>query len=98
MSDNTFRSVVIVEMPGDVFVNYVVQQDDEEININTQVPEGIPVATAALLLSQILSSILPPGLASFHAWKLYSVLRQDFQHINGQMANVPTVSEDELPF
>jgi hypothetical protein len=98
MSDNSFRCVVIVELPGDVFVNYLVQQDDEEVFINTQVPEGVPVGAPALLLAQILSSVLPAGLASFHAWKAYSVLRSDFQAINDQMANVPAISEDELPF
>lgn len=98
MLDDTYRSVLHVEIPGNVFVTVVVEQTDEEVNVDHQVPEGIPPAATALLLSQVLSAILPAGLAGFHAWKTYSAVRTDFEAINGQMANVPAISEDELPF
>lgn len=98
MSNNVFRSVLHVEAPGNVFINVVVEEANEEVRIDHQVPEGIPPAVTAVLLSQVLSSILPAGLAGFHAWKCYSAVRADFTAINDQMANVPAVSEDELPF
>lgn len=98
MIEGSFRSVVHVELPGDVFVTFVVEQTDEEVRIDHQVPEGIPPAASALLLAQVLSAILPAGHTGFHAWKTYSVLRQEFEYVNRQMANVPAISEDELPF
>jgi hypothetical protein len=98
MQNDTYRSVLHVEVPGDVFITVVVEQTDEEVRIDHQVPEGIPPAVTAILLAQVLSSILPPGLAGFHAWKAYSAVRTDFEAVNGQMANVPAISEDELPF
>jgi hypothetical protein len=98
MLEGSFRSVVHLEVPGDVFITVVVEQSDEEVRIDHQVPQGIPPAVTAILLAQVLSSILPAGLAGFHAWRAYSAVRADFQAINDQMANVPAVSEDELPF
>lgn len=98
MDGNEFRSVLHLEVPGDVFITVVVEQTDEEVRIDHQVPEGIPPAVTAILLAQVLSSILPAGHAGFHAWRAYSAVRTDFEAINDQMANVPAVSEDELPF
>lgn len=98
MLNAPFRSVLHVELPGDVFIAVVVEQTDEEVRTDHQVPDGIPPAVTPLLLAQVLSALLPPGLAGFHAWKCYSALRSDFQAINHQMANVPAISEDELPF
>lgn len=98
MLEESFRSVVHLEVPGDIFITVVVEQTDEEVRIDHQVPEGIPPAVTALLLAQVLSSILPAGLAGFHAWRAYSAIRSEFQDVNHQMANVPAVSEDELPF
>lgn len=98
MSNDTYRSVLHVEVPGDVFLTVVVEQTDEEVRIDHQVPEGVPPAVTAILLSQVLSAILPGGIAGFHAWKCYSAVRSDFEDINRKMANVPAVSEDELPF
>lgn len=98
MNTNTFRSVVHVELPGDVFLTIVVEQTDEEVRTDYQVPEGVPPAAGALQLAQVLSAILPPGLADFHAWRCLSAIRSDFQAVNDQMANVPAMSEDELPF
>lgn len=92
------RVVVSVALPGDVFINCVVRETDTEVFVDHQVPEGIPPAVTALALSQLLSAILPAGLAGFHAWKCYSAVRSEFQAINDQMANVPAISEDELPF
>ena len=98
MNGNGLRSVLHLEVPGNVFINVVVQDQDTEIVVDHQVPEGIPPATTALVLSQVLSAILPAGQAGFHAWRTYSAIRADFEAINDQMANVPTLSEDELPF
>lgn len=98
MLNESFRSVLHVEVPGDVFINVVVEQAEEEIRIDHQVPEGIPPAVTAILLAQVLSAILPAGHAGFHAWRAYSAIRADFESINHQMANVPAISEDELPF
>jgi len=93
-----FRSVCHVELPGNVFVTLVVSETESEISVDHQVPEGIPPAASALLLAQLLSAILPAGHAGFHAWRAYSAIRSEFQEINHQMANVPAISEDELPF
>jgi hypothetical protein len=98
MDGNEFRSVLHLEVPGDVFITVVVQQADEEVRIDHQIPVGVPPAATAILLAQVLSSILPAGQAGFHAWRAYSAIRADFEAINDQMANVPAVSEDELPF
>lgn len=98
MSNVQFRTVIGVELPGNVFVNCVVEESDEEVTVDHQVPEGVPPAATALALSQLLCAILPAGLAGFHAWKTYSALRANFEQINHQMANVPAISEDELPF
>jgi len=98
MDNDNFRSVLHVEVPGDVFITVVVEQSEEEVRIDHQVPEGIPPAVTAILLAQVLSSVLPAGLASFHAWKCYNAVRSDFEAVNRQMANVPAISEDELPF
>lgn len=98
MSNDGFRTVLHLELPGNVFVTAVAQETSEEITVDYQVPDGIPPAAGALAIAQFLSAILPPGLAGFHAWKAYSAIRFDFEAINDQMANVPAISEDELPF
>ena len=98
MEEHGFTSVLTLHLPGKVFINIVVQETEEELEIDHQVPAGIPPGATALALSQILSAILPEGLAGFHAWKAYSAIRADFEAINHKMANVPAISEDELPF
>ena len=98
MDNETFQSVCTVVLPGGSVTVYVVQQTDEQTEISCAVEAGLPPAAALLLLAQLLSSCLPEGLAAFHAWKSYSALRHNFEDINHKMANVPTISEDELPF
>lgn len=98
MNDETIYSVVSVVLPGNHVTTYMVEDKDGETSISQAIESGIPPAAALLLLAQLLSSCLPAGLAGFHAWKAYSALRANFQDINHQMANVPAMSEDELPF
>ena len=98
MNNDGFRTVPHLELPGNVFVNVVAQETDEEITVDHQVPEGIPPAASALAIAQFLSAILPAGQAGFHAWRCYSAIRAEFEQVNHQMANVPAISEDELPF
>ena len=98
MSNETFESVCTVVLPGGHVAVYVVQQTDEQTEISAAIEGGLPPAAPILLLAQLLSSVLPEGLAGFHAWKAYSALRANFEEINHKMANVPTLGEDELPF
>lgn len=98
MNNEVFESVVTVVLPGGHVAVYVVQQSEEQTEVSCAVQGDTPPAAPALLLSQLLSEILPTGLAGFHAWKSYSALRVDFTEVNSQMANVPAISEDELPF
>lgn len=98
MDNETFESVVTVVIPGGHVTVYVVSDRSDETQISCALEAGIQPASALLLLAQILSSVLPEGLAGFHAWKAYSALRANFEDINYKMANVPAISEDELPF
>lgn len=98
MSDETFESVCTVVVPGGHVTVYVVSDGQDETQISCAIEAGIPPAASLLLLAQILSSVLPEGLAGFHAWKAYSALRANFEDINYKMANVPAIDEDELPF
>lgn len=98
MNNETFSSVCSVVLPGNHVTIYVVEETSGETSISQAVEAGVPPAAALLLLAQLLSSCLPAGLAAFHAWKSYTALRANFEEINHQMANVPAISEDELPF
>lgn len=98
MNGEAIESVVVVVLPGNNIVTYVVQQSEQGTQIEAHQDDGIPMAAAPLLLLQLASAVLPAGLAGFHIWKALSALTAEFDAINAQMANVPAMSEDELPF
>lgn len=98
MNENVFTSTVVVVLPGDHIVTYVVRQDEGATHIDAHHDADIPHAAAPLLLLQLCSAIIPAGLAGFHVWKGLNALKADFEAISDQMANVPAIGEDELPF
>lgn len=98
MEPNFFKSLVIAVLPGDVTVTAVVRDAIEEQDVALHQPSNIPYSAYPLVLAQVLSAILPNGVAKFHAWKCLNAIQADLEGIHDQMANVPAVSEDELPF
>lgn len=98
MNEQVYESVVIVVLPGNNVVTYVVQQSESGTQIDMHADALIPPAAAPLLLLQLCSAVAPAGLAGFHIWKALNAFTTEFTAINAQMANVPAMSEDELPF
>lgn len=98
MNEHRFESVVVVVLPGHNIVTYVVRQSEEGTQVDQHADEGIPMGAAPLLLLQLASAVLPAGLVGFHIWKALNALTAEFDAVNAQMANVPTISGDELPF
>jgi hypothetical protein len=98
MNENQFESVVVVVLPGNNIVTYVVRQGETGTQVDQHADKGIPMAAAPLLLLQLASAVLPAGLVGFHVWKALNALTAEFHAVEAQMANVPTLSEDELPF
>lgn len=98
MNEEVFSSVVSVVLPGFNIVTYVVHQSEGGTEIHAHQDEGIPPAASLLLLLQLCSAIVSPGLVGFHVWKAVNALKAEFESVNDQMANVPAMSEDELPF
>lgn len=98
MHEQAYKSVVVVVLPGDNIVTYVVHQSETGTQIEAHADESIPPAAAPLLLLQLCSAVLPAGHVGFHVWKALNALTHQFSAVNDQMANVPAVSEDELPF
>lgn len=98
MEEQVYESVVVVVLPGNNIVTYVVRQSQSRTDIDMHADALIPPAAAPLLLLQLCSAVIPAGLAAFHIWKALNALTVEFTEINSKMANVPAMSEDELPF
>lgn len=98
MSQDTFQSTVVAILPGTHTVTFVVRDQIEEQAVEMHCPSIVPYAMPLLVLAQVLNSCLPNGTAKFHAWKCYKEIQASIEDISTQMANVPAIDEDELPF
>lgn len=98
MSADQFQSTVIVVLPGNVTVTCVVRDSIEEQEVELHIPGNIPFVMPLLVLAQVLNSCLPNGEAKFHAWMCYRQIQGNIEVLSTQMANVPAIDEDELPF
>jgi len=98
MSKDTFQSTVIAVLPGNQTVTFVVHDQIEEQAAEMHCPSTVPFAMPMLVLAQVLNACLPDGLARFHAWKCFREIQGNIEGITVQMANVPAIDEDELPF
>lgn len=98
MNEQVYESVIVVVLPGNNIVTYVVRQSENGTEIDAHADALIPPAAAPLLLLQLCSAVVPAGLAGFHIWKALNAFTVEFTEINSKMANVPAMSEDELPF
>lgn len=98
MNEQELTSTVVVVLPGHNVVTYVVQQSEEGTQIHAHADAGIPPAAPLLLLVQLARAIAPASHTGFHLWQAEFALKAEFDAVNDQMANVPAMSEDELPF
>jgi hypothetical protein len=89
---------VVVITPSGRSINYVVRETKEEISIEAQGHDSVQLAHGPLVLATLVSAVLPAGPAKLRAFQLMREIEAGFDRISLEMANVPDISGDELPF